>query len=145
MLEATVGEEVLRNGLSKYLKAHKFGNAVTNDLWQAVSDAWDEHAKDKLEKDSKLGSANGTKSAFKSSDLFPSTGDKVKDLDFTVKELMDTWTLQTGYPIVTFTQQNATNIYTIDQERFLSAYKVQLVKQYYTVLFPDNNRINILV
>ena len=34
MLESTVGEEVLRKGLSKYLKAHKFGNAVTNDHWK---------------------------------------------------------------------------------------------------------------
>ena len=126
MLEATVGEEVLRKGLSKYLKAHKFGNAVTDDLWQAVSEAWDERTKDQLNNASSPGSINITKSASKSSDLFPSSGDKVKELDFTVKELMDTWTLQTGYPIVTFTQQNDTNIYAIDQERFLSAYKVSL-------------------
>ena len=132
MLEATVGEEVLRNGLSKYLKAHKFGNAVTDDLWQAVSDAWDEHTKDQLDNVSKPGSTNGTKLASQSSDLFLASGDKVKDLDFTVKELMDTWTLQTGYPIVTFTQQNDTNIYTIDQERFLSAYKVHIVTRYQT-------------
>merc|ERR1719414_1663260 len=69
MLESTVGEEVLRNGLSKYLKTHKFGNAVTNDLWQAISDAWDEYKKDKLDADSVPGSTNGTKSTSKSSDL----------------------------------------------------------------------------
>ena len=124
MLEATVGEEVLRNGLTKYLKTHKFGNAVTNDLWQAVSDAWDEYTKDKLGNYSESGSTNGTKSTSKSSNLFPLSNDKVKDIDFTVKELMDTWTLQTGYPIVTFAQQNDTNIYNISQKRFLSAYKV---------------------
>ena len=62
-----------------------------------------------------------------STNLFAVSDNKVNEYDFTVKELMDTWTLQTGYPIVTFTQQNDTNIYTIDQERFLAAYKVKLV------------------
>ena len=124
MLEATVGEEVLRNGLSKYLKTHKFANAVTDDLWQAVQEAWNEYKMHKLENDSQSGSTNTTKSTAKSSNLFPSSNDKVNDLEFSVKELMDTWTLQTGYPIVTFSQQNDTNIYTIDQQRFLSAYKV---------------------
>ena len=124
MLEATVGEEVLRNGLSKYLKTHKFANAVTNDLWQAVQEAWNEYKMHTLENDSQSGSTNATKSTAKSSNLFPLSNDKVNDLEFSVKELMDTWTLQTGYPIVTFSQQNDTNIYTIDQQRFLSAYKV---------------------
>ena len=128
MLEATVGEEVLRNGLSKYLKTHKFANAVTNDLWQAVQEAWNEYKMHTLENDSQSGSTNATKSTAKSSNLFPLSNDKVNDLEFSVKELMDTWTLQTGYPIVTFSQQNDTNIYTIDQQRFLSAYKVRTEK-----------------
>ena len=123
MLESTVGEEVLRNGLSKYLKAHKFGNAVTNDLWQAIQEAWDEYKKRKQSNKSKPVKKNGTKS---SPDIFPISSDNVMDMDFTVKEMMDTWTLQTGYPIVTFTQQNDTNIYTIEQQRFLSAYKVRM-------------------
>ena len=123
MLESTVGEEVLRNGLSKYLKAHKFGNAVTNDLWQAIQEAWDDYKKRKQSNKSKPVKKNGTKS---SSDIFPTSSDNAMDMDFTVKEMMDTWTLQTGYPIVTFTQQNDTNIYTIEQQRFLSAYKVRM-------------------
>ena len=126
MLEATVGEEVLRNGLSKYLKTHKFANAVTNDLWQAVQEAWNEYKMHKLENDSQFTRRNATKS--KSSNSLPLSNDKVNDLEFSVKELMDTWTLQTGYPIVTFSQQNGTNIYTIDQQRFLSAYKVRTEK-----------------
>ena len=123
MLESMVGEDVLRKGLSKYLKAHKFGNAVTNDLWQAIQEAWDEYKEGKLDKESKPRTNNETKLRV---DHFPTTNDKAIDIDFTVKELMDTWTLQTGYPIVTFTQQNDTNIYTIDQQRFLSAYKVRI-------------------
>ena len=121
MLESTVGEEVLRKGLSKYLKAHKFGNAVTNDLWQAIQEAWDDYKEAKLSNQSKPVTKNGTKLM---SDAYPTISEKVIDMDFTVKEMMDTWTLQTGYPIVTFNQQNDTNIYTIDQQRFLSAYKV---------------------
>ena len=62
MLEATVGEEVLRNGLSKYLKTHKFANAVTNDLWQAVQEAWNEYKMHKIENESQSGRTNATKS-----------------------------------------------------------------------------------
>ena len=40
MLEDTVGEAVIRAGLTRYLKEHKFGNAVTNDLWDAISKEW---------------------------------------------------------------------------------------------------------
>ena len=40
MLESTVGEVVVRAGLTKYLNSHKFGTAVTDDLWQAVEEAW---------------------------------------------------------------------------------------------------------
>ena len=125
MLESTVGEEVLKTGLSQYLKSHKFGNAVTNDLWQAISDAWEAFKKDRLSNNSSSGGGNNTTNAIsKTSNLFSTSDSMIIDYDFTVKELMDTWTLQTGYPIVTFSQQNDTNIYTIDQQRFLSAYKV---------------------
>ena len=125
MLESTVGEDVLRKGLSKYLKTHKFKNAVTDDLWQAISEAWEDFKKDRLSNHSDTIKTNTTNQIDKPSNLYSSAGNSIKDYDFTVKELMDTWTLQTGYPIVTFTQQNDTNIYTIDQQRFLSAYKVR--------------------
>ena len=132
MLESTVGEEVLKTGLSQYLKSHKFGNAVTNDLWQAISDAWEAFKKDRLSNNSSSGGGNNTTNAIsKTSNLFSTSDSMIIDYDFTVKELMDTWTLQTGYPIVTFSQQNDTNIYTIDQQRFLSAYKVFYFKMSY--------------
>ena len=125
MLESTVGEDVLRKGLSKYLKTHKFKNAVTDDLWQAISEAWEDFKKDKMSNHSDTMKTNKTNQQTNPTNLYSSAGNSIKDYDFTVKELMDTWTLQTGYPIVTFTQQNDTNIYTIDQQRFLSAYKVR--------------------
>eukprot|EP00095_Tigriopus_kingsejongensis_P000725 snap_masked-scaffold338_size202645-processed-gene-1.10 protein:Tk00725 transcript:snap_masked-scaffold338_size202645-processed-gene-1.10-mRNA-1 annotation:"endoplasmic reticulum aminopeptidase 1" len=89
MLEDTVGEKTIRDGLTHYLQRHKYGNAETDDLWHAISQAWD--------------SSNSS---------------------FTVKEMMDTWTLQMGYPLISFEQQNDTNIYTIRQERFLISMNV---------------------
>ena len=39
--------------------------------------------------------------------------------NLTVKEIMDTWTLQTGFPLVTVTRNYESNSATISQERFL--------------------------
>lgn len=45
-----------------------------------------------------------------------------KMYNFTVQELMDTWTLQMGYPLVTFNKKNESeNRYTIRQQRFFKA------------------------
>ncbi len=39
MLEDHIGEDVFRQGLRDYMGRHKYGNAVTNDLWRALGDA----------------------------------------------------------------------------------------------------------
>ncbi|KAK1521832.1 peptidase family M1 [Colletotrichum paranaense] len=39
MLSAFLGEDVFMEGVRKYLKRHAWGNATTNDLWQALSEA----------------------------------------------------------------------------------------------------------
>jgi aminopeptidase N len=39
MLEDFLGEEVFRTGLVNYLKAHKYANATTEDLWSALEHA----------------------------------------------------------------------------------------------------------
>jgi aminopeptidase N len=39
MLEAYAGEDVWRKGIRSYIAAHKFGNARTEELWQAVETA----------------------------------------------------------------------------------------------------------
>ncbi|BBC71181.1 aminopeptidase N [Altererythrobacter sp. B11] len=39
MLEAYAGEDVWRDGIRKYIKAHTYGNTVSADLWRAVEDA----------------------------------------------------------------------------------------------------------
>jgi aminopeptidase N len=39
MLEAYVGENAWRNGVRAYMKAHAYGNTVSDDLWSAVEKA----------------------------------------------------------------------------------------------------------
>jgi aminopeptidase N len=39
MIEAYVGEDAFRDGVHRYLDAHKYGNSVTADLWSAVQAA----------------------------------------------------------------------------------------------------------
>lgn len=39
MLSSHLGDDVFLLGVSNYLKAHKFSNATTNDLWSALSEA----------------------------------------------------------------------------------------------------------
>ena len=39
MLEQFLGEDAFRRGLRSYLKAHRYGNARTEDLWSALQDA----------------------------------------------------------------------------------------------------------
>ncbi|GAB1862315.1 Aminopeptidase [Camponotus japonicus] len=45
--------------------------------------------------------------------------DKVLEPSVTVKEIMDTWTLQTGFPVITVTRNYNNNSATLTQERFL--------------------------
>nr|XP_002738531.2 PREDICTED: endoplasmic reticulum aminopeptidase 1-like [Saccoglossus kowalevskii] len=82
MLENFLTPDVFRQGLTDYLTRHQYGNARTDDLWEAMT---------------------------KSSET---NGEKVN-----VKEVMDTWTLQMGYPVVTLSRKGG-NI-TATQERFL--------------------------
>ena len=60
MLEDFLGDESFRLGLKNYLTKHRYGNAVTNDLWDALA----------------------------------ATSHKP------VRELMDSWVRQVGYPMV---------------------------------------------
>lgn len=76
MLESFLGAEPFRNGLSRYLKRHQYGNATTEDLWQALADA---------------------------------SGKPVK-------EMMDTWTKQSGYPLLSLEEEGRS--FSLRQSRF---------------------------
>src|SRR6266540_2002779 len=39
MLESFLGEDVFRDGIRRYITAHKYSNATTADLWNALSEA----------------------------------------------------------------------------------------------------------
>nr|XP_054773505.1 glutamyl aminopeptidase-like [Lytechinus pictus] len=66
MLNNFLGESVFRAGVSEFLKFYQYGTAVTDNLWDKLSEA---------------AAADGT----------------IID----VKRVMDTWTLQMGFPVVT--------------------------------------------
>jgi aminopeptidase N len=39
MLESFLGEDLFRDGIGRYIEAHKYSNTTTADLWNALSDA----------------------------------------------------------------------------------------------------------
>src|SRR5213082_3280245 len=39
MLESFLGEETFRDGIRRYMQAHKYSNSTTSDLWNALSEA----------------------------------------------------------------------------------------------------------
>ncbi len=39
MLESFLGEDIFRNGIRRYIDAHKYSNTTTADLWNALSEA----------------------------------------------------------------------------------------------------------
>ncbi|XP_052106945.1 endoplasmic reticulum aminopeptidase 1-like [Mytilus californianus] len=80
MLREFLGKEKFMDGITAYLKQYKYGNAVTVDLWSALS---------------------------------KKSGNTVD-----VKSVMDTWTLQMGYPVVSVKQSG--NKFLLTQQRFLS-------------------------
>lgn len=87
MMHLFMGEETFKNGVSNYLKSHKYRNAEQNDLWNAL-----------------------TEEAHRTGAL-PNS--------ITVKQIMDSWTLKVGYPVITVTRDYANNSIEIVQERYL--------------------------
>eukprot|EP00731_Ephydatia_muelleri_P032127 Em0023g634a len=80
MVQGNLGNESFRLGIHNYLQSHAYGNAKTEDLWNALQ---------------KQSNSSG-----------PS-----------VASIMDTWTKQMGYPVVTV-KRTSTTIASVSQERF---------------------------
>uniref|UniRef100_A0A182PL06 Aminopeptidase n=1 Tax=Anopheles epiroticus TaxID=199890 RepID=A0A182PL06_9DIPT len=89
MMHLFLNEKTFRNGVSRYLQRHAYGNAEQDNLWQALT----EEAHN-----------NGI----------------LRD-NIDVKKVMDSWTLQTGYPIITVTRDYENNSAKITQTRFISS------------------------
>lgn len=43
MLESFIGRDLLREGLKLYLGSHRYGNAATSDLWEALTEISKKH------------------------------------------------------------------------------------------------------
>ncbi|XP_065352034.1 aminopeptidase N-like [Cloeon dipterum] len=95
MLNYVLGEETFRQGVSRYLKTHQYGNAVQNDLWAS----FEEQSRDDSARDS---SRTET------------------PREATVKEIMDSWTLQTGYPVIHVTRNYEAGTAELTQNRFVT-------------------------
>lgn len=52
--------------------------------------------------------------------------DKVLDRDVTVKKIMDTWTLQTGFPLVTVIRDYKNGGASITQVNFMKLFFIEL-------------------
>jgi len=79
MIHDTIGDEAFRTGLTAYLTRHAYGNATTEDLWDALAEASEQP----------------------------------------VRTIMDTWTKQPGYPLITLERTDWIE-FGIQQERFLA-------------------------
>lgn len=82
MIHTYIGAESFRDGLCLYLKRHAYGNAVTEDLWEAFEEV---------------------------------SGKPVR-------EIMNSWTKQKGYPLITVTPHPSKLMALVfSQKRFLSS------------------------
>uniref|UniRef100_A0A7M4EAF3 Aminopeptidase n=1 Tax=Crocodylus porosus TaxID=8502 RepID=A0A7M4EAF3_CROPO len=92
MLRNFLTDEVFQNGIIHYLKKHSYRNAKNNDLWNSLANTCSEED-------------------------FASAKYCYTKKHFDVTEIMNTWTLQKGLPLITV-EQNEKRI-KIKQERFL--------------------------
>lgn len=89
MLDNSLTQDVLRKGLTRYLNKWKYNNAEENDLWEALMEQIRETS----------GSSLPT--------------------NVTVKQVMDSWTLQDGYPVLNVTRDYNDGSATLAQARFV--------------------------
>ena len=93
-----LGPDTFKEGIRLYIQRHKWGNTVTDDLWSAFQAALDRATL-------VVRSGVSTPETITQFEVVSSTG-------WTVKELMDTWTLQMGYPLISVTRTSSELIFT---------------------------------
>lgn len=104
MLKDFLSEEKFQRGIVHYLKKFSYRNAKNNDLWNSMSNDCSE---------GDLASNGFCYSDSKTtSNTLGFLGEKIE-----VKEMMTTWTLQKGIPLVVVKQEG--NLLQVQQERFL--------------------------
>uniref|UniRef100_A0A452TKR8 Aminopeptidase n=1 Tax=Ursus maritimus TaxID=29073 RepID=A0A452TKR8_URSMA len=104
MLKDFLNEEKFRKGIIHYLKTFSYGNAKNDDLWSSLSNSC-------------LGDFTSGEFCYSDSKMTSNTltflGENVE-----VKEMMTTWTVQKGIPLVVITREGRS--LRLQQERFLS-------------------------
>ncbi|XP_070425720.1 endoplasmic reticulum aminopeptidase 2 [Equus przewalskii] len=105
MLKDFLSEEKFQKGIINYLKKFSYGNAKNDDLWSSLSNSC-------LEGDFTSGGFCYSDSKTTSNTL------AFLEENMEVKEMMTTWTLQKGIPLVVVKQEGRS--LRLQQERFLS-------------------------
>nr|XP_048706530.1 endoplasmic reticulum aminopeptidase 2-like isoform X3 [Caretta caretta] len=105
MLRNFLTEEVFQNGIIHYLKKHSYSNAKNNDLWNSLANTCSEE------------DFTSGKFCYSKSQVAKNAHSYYVDEHFDIAEIMNTWTLQKGIPLI-IVEQNQKRI-KIRQERFL--------------------------
>ncbi|XP_011304326.1 aminopeptidase N-like [Fopius arisanus] len=106
MLEHMVTKEVFHSGIKNYLRNNQFGSVVTDNLWEALQESYNE----------------------------------IQLPHLNIKEVMDPWLDQSGYPMLDVTRDYETGLITITQinaENFDSGNMWTIPITYATTSKPD--------
>ncbi|XP_017549208.2 endoplasmic reticulum aminopeptidase 1 [Pygocentrus nattereri] len=109
MLRDFLTPEAFKMGIIRYLKNHSYQNTVNADLWYSLTNICqsDDLDSGRLKAD---GFCSDSKSSASASKWY-------MDDDLNVKAIMDTWTLQEGFPIISV-EVKGREVY-LKQERYL--------------------------
>uniref|UniRef100_A0A8C7CAE3 Aminopeptidase n=1 Tax=Oncorhynchus kisutch TaxID=8019 RepID=A0A8C7CAE3_ONCKI len=105
MLRHYLTDQVFQSGIVRYLRRYSYSNAHNQDLWDSLANTCSEE-----EEFSSGEHCYSSRQAAKNAYLYAG-----EHLDLT--SMMNTWTLQTGVPLVTVTRQGSHLL--LKQERFL--------------------------
>ncbi|XP_039615182.1 endoplasmic reticulum aminopeptidase 1b [Polypterus senegalus] len=111
MLRDFLTPEAFKLGIVRYLRRHSYGNTRNEDLWRSLTNVCDSDEQDE---------ARFQENEFCSTSQKKSSAAKwyMQD-ELNVKEIMDTWTLQEGFPLITVTVQGR-EVH-LHQERYLKS------------------------
>ncbi|XP_041041968.1 endoplasmic reticulum aminopeptidase 1b isoform X1 [Carcharodon carcharias] len=115
MLMDYLTEDVFKVGIIKYLQRHSYGNAKNEDLWNSLTNicpSGDTHG-------SRL---NEQQFCLRKSELPPGSQWFMEDV-LDVKAMMNTWTIQKGFPLVTVTVKGRQVL--LQQEHYLKGSNFQ--------------------
>lgn len=111
MLREFLTPEAFKAGIVRYLKRYSYNNTVNSDLWDSLTNVCDSDGLDETR-------LKGDESCRRSGS--PSAASKWQSEDeLNVKEMMETWTLQEGFPIITVDVRGRE--VRLSQERYLKS------------------------